>query len=516
MVRQMIKREWIILTVLMLVYAVVFTVLSFLRYRSYFAEVWEGTAICHHIVWNIAHGYGPYTSITNSVFYQHPAYIYFPVALLYALRPHITTLYGITSLLFASAMIPVFLLARKALDSWKLGLYFCVLYAIFPPIYALILNGFRPILLSAPLLIWTFYFYKECKFVMFLFFAFLCMGCYETITLNIAFFGIYALYERKPWRWVIVPLALGFGGVCLYLFVAIPALGHGGAYFLREFAYHPERTADKQVWNLFEIIRYNFVQPLVVLKRVCDWDMVRVVMGFSGFPFLLLPYCAPTVLLIIVPTYIQTVLQTQVLSVDSIHQIAPIPAMLMVASIYGCQKCLRYMYKEKWRFVRIVFLAVIGAMVMLANFGQTRIGVLNGHPYDKRFYHVRNILDPVFYTQDAQDRIADELIGMIPPEAIVATSGDLLPQLSHRRTVYEFGIVEEGFFLESDKEDLRYLDADYILLRTRNIQHGSSSNNFNNDEAQIRADDLVARGIFEYRERKGDFILLQKRRKVRT
>jgi len=494
------------LAIVVLIYTLIFTVLFILRYRSFFAETWEDLAIYNQILWNIVHGNGPYCSITQTLFFGHFTPILYLVALPYAFWPHIYSLYFILSLSFALGAIPLFMLSKRVFSSSWMALYIALIYLLLPTLHFLNLTDFRPILLCIPLLLCAFYFFYEKRFFPFVVFIILSAFCYETVCLNIIFFGIYALMLRRSLKWVIVPILIGTSWFIISVSVMMPALGY--KEFMRKlfYAHYIQDATSKGR------ILYIFSNPSEMFKRIISKTKFLYIWHISGLPYLFLPYLSPLLLIIALPTYLGIALRIGVFNTSGSHHVATIIPFLAIATVFGLNKCLSFFSKHRFHYLRRSFLITIFFLIFLSNFGYTRFGSIAANMYDKRFMNVRNIFDPIFYIQDEQDKIALKLIAMIPKDASVTTSGDLLPQLSHRKTLYEFGVVREVFLkkVKPKYEDKLYLNVDYILFRTKSIEHGAGTNNFDNAKAIGESEKLIGKGLFRVMAREGDFILLRR------
>ncbi len=236
-----------------------------------------------------------------------------------------------------------------------------------------------------------------------------------------------------------------------------------------------------------------------------------------GLPFFFLPLFSPLVMVLGLPSFFIIVLQKEMVRIGCGHLLAPLLPCLAVAAVFGLSRCLEFFRHPGREWARKPFLTFVFSVVFLSNFGYTRYGaVLEAENiFDHRFVGVRNVFHPVFYRQDDQDRIAWKLISAIPERASVCASGDLLPQLSHRNTLYEVKSDDDNR-LRADQQARRdgsvCREVEYMLLRTRSVENGSSMNDFNNFESAQIAEGFVREGVFEYAAREGDFILLRRKK----
>ena len=75
----------------------------------------------------------------------------------YALYGHPETLLVFQATWLALGAIPVFLIARSALDSRRAGLVFAAVYLLYPPLHGMALHEFHALTLLGPLVLWLMY-----------------------------------------------------------------------------------------------------------------------------------------------------------------------------------------------------------------------------------------------------------------------------------------------------------------------------------------------------------------------
>ena len=95
-----------------------------------------------------------------------------------------------------SARVPVFLLARKHLDSERAGVGFALAYLLYPPTQWLALNEFHPVALATPLLLAAFWFLDEDRLVPFAVVAVAACLTKEHIGLVVAALGALVRVRR--------------------------------------------------------------------------------------------------------------------------------------------------------------------------------------------------------------------------------------------------------------------------------------------------------------------------------
>jgi uncharacterized membrane protein len=90
-----------------------------------------------------------------------------------------------------------------------MSLIVCSIYLLYPGLEYTNLYEFHPTCFATFFLLCTaYYFYKE-KFVFFNVFMFLSLLCQENIALIFFMWGIYAVFLKRGYKWVLWPLCVG-------------------------------------------------------------------------------------------------------------------------------------------------------------------------------------------------------------------------------------------------------------------------------------------------------------------
>jgi uncharacterized membrane protein len=180
------------------------TYLSYTGYDSF------DKALMYQIFWNTLHGDFFYSSINESCYFAgHCAWIFLLFLPFYEIYPHPITLSVISSLLISLGALPVYWLAREKLGKNIYGIFFAIIYLMYPPLSWMYLVSIKAEIFAAPLLLFTFYYFQKEDFKKFLIFMLLSLMCKENISLVIFMFGIYALLNKKDKKWIIMPVMAG-------------------------------------------------------------------------------------------------------------------------------------------------------------------------------------------------------------------------------------------------------------------------------------------------------------------
>lgn len=393
-------------------------------------------------VWTTAHGH--VLSITDlhgtqiSRLGAHFDPILAGFAPLWWLWPDATMLLAVQAAAIAVGAWPVFLLARKHLDSERAGLGFALAYLLYPPTQWLALNEFHAVALATPLLLFAFWFLDEDRLIPFTAVALPACLTKEQVPLAIAALGVwYALTRGRARAGGLIAL----GGVT----VATLAIGVVVPHFA------PAGTSP------FEG-RYRAVggSPTGMLETALT-DPLRILeqaFGGHGIPYLLelvlpllaLPLLAPLAALTALPELAANLLsstRTQT-SIHFHYTAAAIPG-LLVAAIFGMAR----LRARLGRLRGLVTALVVAGVV--ANYALGAIPVWREFPGGET-------LGTREYRVTAHDHVAERALRLIPDDVVVSATNSLGGHLSERRRVLSFPVFRGAEWIAADETSPGYAD----------------------------------------------------------
>lgn len=458
--------------VMIAAHAIVFTALCYLRYRSLFACEWQDVAAANQIAYQTAHGHPFYQSLTEQYFLAHFQPIYFLIAIPYRVWPHISTLHGLLSLSFALGALPLFKIVRERTVAKGAGALCAWIYLAYAPLNYLNLSDFRGVLLAPPIMVFGLYFIERNRFKPFLVACFLAMCCKENVALSVILLGLYGSFRHRKIHWALATVAAG----SLWLIVSIKYMV---PWCLRDVRYPQEIGTYWHQWTgdmtLPEFVKSTLKNPLPLLSLVFSYHRLHLLFRLL-WPLCFLSLLSPQIVVIGLPGLLQLLLSQHVyLSVKRIHWVSNGVFFLCVAAIYSfvwisncCAKL--GLSTSSRRFVEYGVLLAMGLGSTLSNFVDNKLGTIDylSNLHNEQFIHVTNMYDRRFYALDAERRKAWDVISKIPKSASVAATGHLLPALSHRRRIVEFGRPLR--YQSGSERD--YTDVDYIVVHARYLHHG--------------------------------------------
>jgi len=346
------------------------------------------------------------------------------------------------ALAVATGAWPVFLLARKHLESSRAALGFALAYLLYPATGWLTLNEFHPVALATPLLLFAFWYLDNDRLLPFALFAVAAAACKEEIGLVVAGFGLwYALAKRRRVEGAAIAV-LGVAWSAIAIAVVIPHFHTAGE---SDFYGRYSEVGGSAVG----IIKTAFTDPLRILDAAFSTRDLHYLLELVA-PLAALCLLAPLVLIAAVPELAINLLSaTQTQTSIHFHYTAGLIPPLVIAAVLGAKRL------NRWTA------PVAIAVVVAALLGNYRLGPITGWrhvPGGARFQATAaRVTD--------HDRIAARALRLIPKTAVVSATNTLGAHLSARRRVLSFPFVQDATWIAADETQPGYADR-YAPLPT--------------------------------------------------
>lgn len=439
----------ILVSLLILLYALTFSVLSILRHQTLHSNAFD-LGNMDQAVWNTLQG--RILRFTNweggdTRFAAHVEPILIPISLLYLLRSDPQTLLVFQSLVLALGAWPAFWLAKEKLESALAGFVFALAYLLFPALEAANVSDFHAVSLTAAFLLYAFYFLQRKNYAWFALFAFLSLTCKEEISLILLLMGLYIVVFQGEWRVGLVTMVVGALWFYLSMYVVIPHFNVAGkSAFLERYQHLGSNPGEMAVTLL--------THPIYALKLVFASPKRAYLFGLlAGGGFL--PLLAPEIAILGAPSLaINLLSSSEWMYSGGAHYSAPVVPLIIVAGIYGLARLSdRLSHRSgmgRRRLDRAVRLSspskprrgrLVNALSLL-----TLVLVLYNHRQRGFSPLARGIELP---TLTAHYRLVQRFAAMIPQDASVSAQTALNPHVSQRENLC---IFPQG------------LEADYIFL----------------------------------------------------
>ena len=346
------------------------------------------------------------------------------------------------ALAVAAGAWPVFLLARKHLESSRAALGFALAYLLYPATGWLTLNEFHPVALATPLLLFAFWYLDNDRLLPFALFAVAAAACKEEIGLVVAGFGLwYALAKRRRAEGTAIAV-LGVAWSAIAIAVVIPHFHTAGeSDFYGRYSEVGGSAAG--------IVKTAFTDPVRLLDAAFSARDLHYLLELVA-PLAALCLLAPVALLAAVPELAINLLSaTPTQTSIHFHYTAGLIPPRVIAAVLGAKRLTRWTVP--------VAIAVVVAAVL----GNYRLGPITGWRHVPGGAHFQATAARV----TDHDRIAARALTLIPRSAVVSATNTLGAHLSARRRVLSFPFVQDATWIAADETQPGYADR-YAPLPT--------------------------------------------------
>lgn len=185
------------------------------------------------------------------------------------------TLLLLQSLALGLGAWPLYQFCRRRLNErWSLGV--SLAYLLSPFVWNINFYEFHLLPFAIPLLFFAILEYDRRRFKTFLVWIILALLVREDVALAVFGFGLLAWWERRPWRWRLLPML--FGAIWFFCALKIAAVsGNLGSYkFLKYYAWLGP--------DLMSIVANFFGHPWLVVQKLFRLTNVVFLIGL-GLPF---------------------------------------------------------------------------------------------------------------------------------------------------------------------------------------------------------------------------------------
>ena len=430
-----------LLGVLILIYIIfVFGICLF----KYFTFGYNGLdlAIYNQVFYNSSLGnFFQFTIHPTSYLGDHLELLIFFLVPFYAVFKSPLTLLLIQILFISLAAIPLYLIAKKHLKPLP-ALLIIFLYLFNPATININIFEFHVLALVPFFIFWTFYFYDQNKFWPFLGFTFLSLLVREDVAFVVFMFGIIALLDKKKLKWILTPIILA----STYFFLALKIIAHFSSADKYKFLIYYKWLGQSPA----EISVNFFLKFPLVLKHVLTIANFELVLGFL-LVFLFIPLYRPKYLLLSLGMFMQLILgPTSGELILKTHYGSIFLAAFSLAAIFSLSKLLTSQkFLNLWQKYKdvVILILVVGFVYNFLVLGPL-IPFIKG-----------------LTTTDYQEvKLKKEFIQKIPKNASLATTFDLIANLSSRPRLYSLHYLFLGKEQYMLKDFPIPADLQYILI----------------------------------------------------
>jgi len=449
----------LILAIIMVVFTVYSTYLLSIEYSAFS----EYSHYYHNIVWLLTRGSFTHTlsdlDIPTSVFGTHVNPILFLLVPFYALFQDVHTLFLLQSFLISLGAVPVYMLAKKVLNSDFAGITFSVAYLLHPVLGISHSWGITVDTISVPLVLFALYFLFTEQTRKFFLFTLLFLMCKEVLAAIVFALGLYILLVmRKRTQGILVSLM----GILWFLIAAeVKTVAMNGVNMASAYQ---------------EALQYFIVHPISLLKNhLAPKKIMALTLLFSPMGYLCL--ARPLLLGVSFPLIFILFLRENSAS-PWIFYYAPVLPFVLTSAILGVQG----LVKGKWLNTKIGERHLVTAVSFYLLFSS----IIS-------FYYLNpirllSIRSPSRFKVAEHNLTIREMFQLVPQDASVSVSQELASHFAKRKVIYHFFAEPHGRAVSEEKRELfdvpvyRYpevRDAEYVVLdvNLQSLESGASNRN---------------------------------------
>ena len=192
-------------------------------------------AIFAQAVWNTCKGDFLYSSVKGGICLlgDHVSPILISFVPLYLVWNDPIVLLVVQAFAASSAVIPIYLIGKKVLDSEKYALLFSFAYVLYLPVRNAVRFDFHPEIVGIPLFLWAFYLIITNRFICASFFLFFVLLTKETACIPVAMLGLYTWWflKKAPFGilWTVVAVIAFIAGI----YIVAPYFSSQEYFYLR-------------------------------------------------------------------------------------------------------------------------------------------------------------------------------------------------------------------------------------------------------------------------------------------
>ncbi len=415
---------------MILAYVAVFYGVSHLKYRSFsFGDM--DLATIHQTFWSASRGvFAAPGQGEAALFNGHSWIIILPLLPVYALFRNPPILLFLQALFLGSGAWPVYLIARRRFPpAWSL--LFAFSYLVFPAMNYANLFEFHPITFATPLLLFSFFFFEEKRWVPFWIFILLSLSCREDAAFPVVGLGLFMALtaltggrDRRP-KNLLRAAAVVLLAVAWFLAVTrfLPRLFQepGAATSADLFAGSFYGWLGKSLPEMGENLACH---PLAVIKNLPYKDAKAAYLFNLLLPVGFLPLLSPSALLLLFVALLESLLSSRFTHFSIRYQYSSlVTPFVFIAAIRGAENLLAWRWgrgeKKRWVLAGWIGLAAI--------VGTAWFGPLIHLPDGVRLWRMTE-----------EDRVRQSLVEMVPGGAPVVATFAFTPKLSMRERFYFF------------------------------------------------------------------------------
>lgn len=431
--------------------AITISALGIARHISLATKAWD-MGIFDQAIWNTLNGNFLFCSIRGNLnlLGDHFEPILLLLVPFYAIWPHIFNLIIIQALLLASVVFPLYLIAKEKLDSRFLIFSFIFALYLSKSLRGIGLSDFHPEGFIVTLTLWAFYFLIKQRRFLFILVTLLLLSCKESAVFIVLGFGLYTLITLKKKTAGILLILTAISMWIIETKYIIPLFNaNDQSYFF--FLKMPFGSTYKE--NFFFVL-YN---PLKFIEFMFLSDKLEYIFKLTG-PLCFLSFLSLNqYILVIFPLLINLMGNSgSGFHKISSHYVAAVLPLIFITAIYGLNNLLVFLDSKIMKVnLRKKIRLITGSAIIITSlifYGKTDA------------YKFRKFIDG---SQKINSALKISYLSIIPKQASISAVSNLVPQLSHRKFIYDWDPNKEICFLT----EYVVIDLDFLNTAFYNINN---------------------------------------------
>ncbi len=458
------RRALVVVCAAAVVYWITFSAMGTLQYLSLRIS-YTDTASWEQMLWNTMRGRFLVTSAFDHMFFgEHVQFVHLLLLPFYALLPSLVTLMILKSAVLASGAFPVYLLARRRLQSKAAAALLACAYLLYPAMQyvdlELVNNTFRPVAFAIPALLWAVYFLDRRRMWAFSLAAFVALASKEEMALPVMMMGVLLLLDRKYTWGAVVTVFTAVWFVVSVVWVIPGVRGAPTHMYLYYLDFGDDLTFTRLLWRVVS----NPLHTLSVALQPVKIDYLLLLF----VPLGLRPLFSWRMLLVMLPSLGTTLLASRDPSFTIYyHYQAALVPLLVAGAVYGVENCRSILPRILCRLVEadkstlergaaagLVVLVFASSFFGNILFAQSPLSLLFHNPNMDTHWRRR-------YVPDERARLFfREVRPLVPPDAGVSATEFLATYFAARRDIHVFPIgLGDVEYLVIDSRDRWMLET---------------------------------------------------------
>ncbi len=434
-------------------YFIYFSAVSMLSHDTFGTSAYD-VGLFDQAIWLLSRGISPFTTIKGvHIWGDHASFGQLFLVPFMRFFNSVNVLYIGQTAFLVLAVIPLFLLARKQVSGFFSAIL-CFSYLFNPSLQNMNLENFHPETFVVLPLTWALYFLEEEKMLASAICCAFAMIGKEDVSISLFFFGVSLTFFKGKRQW---GARIAFMAAIWYLLATRVLMPYfNGLHIFNN------QPLVYSFW--FSGVLGKITNPSKLLSLITDPVSLKYYFQL-GLPMAFLCYLSPRYLMFVLPAiFINVVSETDYLRSIRYHYNYVTLPFLHVGAIAGMVTLLKHFLQTNHRktAARFGLALVVLTCSLVANLS------LSQRPFSTQWSQLMGLLN---FREEKKIEEMKAALNLIPENATVSASHNLIPHLTHRREIYMFPnpfilTLWNMHFKQGKDPRLNGRDIDYLILDT--------------------------------------------------